>query len=752
MKRVLLILFVAFFSISITTQGQSISGTVYDAKYDRPIANATIFVIETDLGTYADEFGNFEIKNIKPGIYTLQFSLVGYLSYKKKITVYKNGLADLAVYLQPSNVNLNNEFVVTARRIETSNFSSPEAITVLTGNALKQEMPRSTPEALVGATGVFLQKTNHGGGSPFLRGLTGNQNLLMIDGIRLNNATYRYGPNQYLSTTDPNIISTIEIVRGAGSVLYGSDAMGGVINIITKNPAYSTKGWKAKGSILGKWMSADMQKTGRSEFSVANKNIAFTGGFSYNDFGDIVGGDTTKKQTPTGYKEYSGDFKMRMRLSENTDLTLAYQHDKQTDVPRYDKIIGNYEKYHFDPQIRQLGYLRLKSDFDNKWLKHTTITVSYNQSDETRIKQKDGSSKIWNEQDRVNVYGATVEVTSVAGENWHFVSGIEYYFDKVKSKTTITENGDIFSKRGYYPDGATSGSFAIFTSHTLEVQRFSFIVGGRFNAFSIKANDDIFGDVDVNPSAVVGSASAIYHLSQNYNLIVSCYSAFRAPNLNDLSSFGTFNAGIEVPNPELKPEKSLNGELGLKVRYEQFSGSVFLYRSLLSNLISRVEASYNGMDSIDGEKVYRKENFEQSFIQGLETELQYEFMEGLSVFGNLTYTYGENETASEPMRRIPPLNGKLGILHEHKSGFWSKLEWLAAGKQNRLSNGDISDTRIPEGGTPGWSIINVRAGYSWNWMNITAGINNILNKDYRMHGSGVNGYGRSLWVALKVGF
>lgn len=752
MQKAAFLLMVISLAISATVYGQNISGTVYDAKYDRPLAHANIFILDTDRGTSSDENGLFEIENIKQGKYTLRVSLIGYLDYEMEITVATDGIRDINIYLQPTNIGLSNNIAITARREATSNFASPEAITILNSEILKQESARTVPEALQGATGIFVQKTNHGGGSPFIRGLTGNQNLMMIDGIRLNNTTYRYGPNQYLSTIDPQIIQNIEVVRDAGSVLYGSDAMGGVINVISKNPEYSSEGLKLGGSILGKYMNHDMQKTGSATLQVSNEKIALSGGFTYNDFGDIVGGDTTGKQTPTGYTQNSGHAKMRVKISKSMELIVAYQYDKQNDVPRYDKIIDNYQKYNFDPQKRQLGYARLKTNFANKWFKQVALTGSFNQSDETRIKQKKGSSKVTSEHDVVNTYGASIEIISKPKNYWNFVSGIEYYFDRVNSQTTDTENGISNQKRGYYPDGATAMSLAIYSSHTIDLKKFTFVLGARFNLNNLTATDDTFEDVNVSPNAVVASGSVVYHLTQNHNLIASVYSAFRAPNINDLSSFGSFNAGIEIPNPYLKPEKSLNAELGYKLRYDKLSGSIFLYRSQLSDLISRVKTSLNGQDSLDGEKIYTKENFAKSYIRGFETEFYYEIIRGFSIYGNLTYTYGENTTAEEPMRRIPPLNGKIGLYYSSASGFWGRMEWMAAGRQDRLASGDIDDSRIPDGGTPGWNIWNLRGGYTWREIEITAGINNTFNVDYRTHGSGVNGYGRSVWVMLKIGF
>jgi outer membrane receptor protein involved in Fe transport len=731
---------------------QQISGTVYDAKYDKPIEGANIAIENTNQGAVSDKDGKFQINGLVPGNYKILVTLLGYLVFDKDVVMDDKPLQEINIYLQPTSHTLNNDFAITARRIESSTFSSPEPITIVGNVQLEEERPLNTPEALTGATGVFVQKTNHGAGSPFIRGLTGNQNLLLIDGIRLNNATFRYGPNQYLCTVDQLMVQRIEVVRGAGSVLYGSDAMGGVINVLTKNPDYSNDGLKVGGSIYGKWMSDDMEKTGRAVLNLANKKFAFSGGFTYKDFGDIKAGGDIGVQVPTAYQAYSGDAKLKVKLVENYELIFAYQYDKQEDVPRYDKIISGYTLYNFDPQVRQLAYAMLKSTYKNKWFKQVNYTGSFNQSDETRILQKQDSEKVSTENDKVNAFGGTVEVNSFPSENWHFSSGIEYYHDKVYSKTTDTEGGESTTKRGYYPGGATCASIAVYTSHTVDVRKFSFVLGGRFNAYNIKAKDDTFGDVDVQPKAVVGSLSAIYHVAEHYNLIASVYNAFRAPNINDLSSFGTFNYGIEVPNPELDPEKSLNFEVGMKAKYEKLSGSIFLYRSQLKDLIARVEAQYNGQDSIDGEKVYQKENIAEAYIQGIEAELQYKFISWLSAYGNLTYTYGENVSDNEPMRRIPPLNGKIGLYYKCKHGFWSRLELLSAGEQDRLSGGDISDSRIPDGGTPGWNLLNLYAGYNWKWLELSTGLNNIFNEAYRTHGSGVDGYGRSVWIAIKVGF
>jgi len=741
-----------FFLLTNLSTAQQINGIVADAKHDRPLSNVNVYLDNEAEGARSDVEGFFLIRLSNPGTYTLRASLVGYLLYEKKLELAAGENLTLEIYLQPVNIKLGDEVVITARRVESADFSSPEAMTVLNQQYLENEMARSVPEAMSGASGVFIQKTNHGGGSPFVRGLTGNQVLLMVDGVRLNNATFRYGPNQYLATVDPFLVNRIEIVRGGGSVSHGSDAIGGVVQVFSKNPRFSSRGLKAGGNLYGKWMSDEMEYTGRAEVEVSDKNIAFLGGFTYSDFGDLMAGEGLGKESPTGYSGISGDAKLKIKIGRQNELVMAYQYSNQEDVPRYDKIITGYEKYHFDPQIRQLGYLRFITKNKNRWFKQITYTASYGLSDETRLLQKEGSSKLTTEQDVVDTWGGNVEILSKPGDRWSFNSGVDFYYDRVGSSKTESQNGVDTEKRGYYPDGSTSSSFALFTSHSYSLKKFIFSAGARVNAYQIKVEDPVFGDGDNSPVALVGNGSVVYKLTENHHIIGSVYSAFRAPNINDLSSFGSFNYGIEVPNPELDPEKSLTAEIGMKSRWEKFSGSLFLYQTNLKDMIERVKATWNGQDSIDGEKVYTKTNFAKAVVKGIELNLRFEFTTNWIANGNLTYTYGQNETLGEPMTRIPPLNGRLGIEFTDPSGFRASLDFLAAAKQDRLSSADENDTRIPEGGTPGWELFNLKMGYQWKFITLTAGLNNIFNEAYRTHGSGVDGYGRSVWAGAKISF
>lgn len=748
------ILLFALLSYHLLLHSQEITGSIYDAISQTPLENVNIKILDTRQGATSDKNGNFSVSLTQGGIYNIQISRLGYQLLQKEINLLNDTILHLVLYLFPQSIKLEKEIVVTARRTETDWFDTPEAISVVKEEALFQEAPRSTPEAISGTTGVFLQKTNHGGGSPIIRGLIGNQNLLLIDGIRLNNATFRYGPNQYFNTIDPFMVERIEVLRGSGSVLYGSDALGGVVHVITQDASFSDSSLSINGNINGKMMSKDMEKTSRASLSISDKRIAFTGGITYNDFGHIYAGQGIGEENPTGYKNLSTDAKLRIKLNERNFLTMAWQYNRQDDVPRYDRIAsGTFQKFHFDPQIRKLGYVRFSTELNSRLVDNINITAFGGESYENRLLQRTGESIITNELDIVNTYGGIINIKSSISENWMVVSGIDYYYDKVLSKKkNIDDQGNTSTSRGYYPDGAVASSIALFSSHTLSTSLFDFVLGGRYNIHQIKADDPKFENIRLYPTALVANASIVVRVLENHRIVGNVYSAFRAPNINDLSSYGSFNYGIEVPNTKLDPERSLTAEIGLKSQHQRFSASLFLYNSRLSDLIVRVPTQWNGQDSIDGEKVFHKTNYAKAFIRGLEAEMQYHFNARISIYGNMTFTYGQNRITNQPMTRIPPLNGKLGLFYNHSESWWSRLEWHAAAKQKRLSPGDIRDTRIPEGGTPKWNIFNIRTGFKWNFLNTSAGLNNLFNKAYRTHGSGVHSYGRSFWINVSVAF
>lgn len=747
MKLTLLTLFGV--AVNQLTLAQTLSGTVRDDRTSSPVVGASVRLLPTTRGAVTDQRGYFSIQGLSAGTYTVQISSVGYRLVDESITIGPRADVHRDISLRPTVVQLNQQTVTTAQRTETPDFVRPEVTTVLTTRDLRQRAPRSVPEALFGATGVFIQKTNHGGGSPFVRGLTGQQTLLLVDGIRLNNATFRSGPNQYLNTIDPQSVGQIEVLRSSGSVAYGSDAIGGVVNVLTKTPQFSDRAGFT-GGVFAKAMTQGMEYSGRAEVGFSSANVAVVGALAYRKFGDLVAGRGLGRETPTGYNQLSGDVKARFRLSDRFMATVAYQNLRQDSVPVYHRVrLENYRYYQFNPQRRQLAYARLEGFYDYSLLKSVQLTASWQRQTEGRQSQRNNNPTAIYERDETTTTGLTLLATGEPARYWRMQNGMDWYYDRVGSnrQDVNTQTGVATPKRGLYPDGATMSSLALFSLHTLTLNRLTLTAGGRYSAFQITTPEATLGRSTIRPSALVGNVGASFALVPAVRLVGSVQSAFRAPNVDDLGTLGIVDFRYEVPNADLRPERSLNKEVGVKVRTQRLSATVLAYHNRLSNFISRVRS---GKDSLQGYPVYLKQNSAESFIRGLEGEIEYELVPNWLAYAGATYIYGQNMTANEPFRRIPPLNGRAGLTYQSPVGWWVRAELLMAGAQTRLAKGDQDDNRIQKGGTPAWQVVNLNGGYRWKRLTLSAELQNLTNEAYRTHGSGVDGVGRSAWLSVLV--
>jgi outer membrane receptor protein involved in Fe transport len=635
------------------------------------------------------------------------------------------------------------EIVVSASRKPADAFRISEAIGLLKSGDWEQQQDRSTPEILFGAPGIFLQKTNHGGGSPFMRGLTGNQTLLMIDGVRLSNATFRYGPNQYFNTIDPFSLDRIETLRGSGSVQYGSDALGGVIQAFSKDPVFSDK-TSLHGRVLGRAATQGMETTGRAELAFSGKKWAILAGATGRDFGDLVGGKNTGRQTPSGYEEAAFDLKTKLQLPGNILLTVAHQYFRQHNVPVYHKVrLEDFALNEMDPQERQLTYARAERNMYGKYLQKMSLLVSRQTTVEGRNSQKNGSTTLRHEQDKVASYGLNLQSDWQLQSKWNMSLGAEAYSDLVNSirEDKNTNTGVVTPKRGLYPDDARFSFVGLFLLQDYTWRKWQVNAGLRFNTYQIKVKDEAVGTAEITPSALVWNIGLSRFLSKTDHLFIAANSGFRAPNVDDLGTLGIVDFRYEQPNFNLKPEHSQQIQLGWKHRSKRWQSELYVFRLDLRDLIARTRV---GSDSIQGYPLYQKENVEVTYVQGIEANFAYTITPALEVSGQVTYAYGQNETKNEPMRRIPPVNGRLAL--QYTQAHWKfSAECLAAGKQDRLAKGDTEDNRIPKGGTPGWQVLNLHGSWNAKRVSFRASLLNLGNADYRTHGSGINGVGRSVW-------
>lgn len=665
------------------------------------------------------------------------------MKFKKYISIFFIAIAIFCSKFSRAQQDsvLLDEVIVTATRKSDLVKDLPYSIILFKRKDAEKQLSRTLPESLNGLAGIFIQKTNHGGGSPFVRGLTGNQTLLMVDGIRLNNSLFRYGPNQYLTLIDNLLVEKVEVVKGTGSVQFGSDAMTGVVNVMTHNPEFSNIS-RLKGLITSRFTGFGMEKTIRPELSFSSKKIAFVGGVSNKNFGDLRGGQKTGFQRPSGYKEFAWDLKANIDLGADWLLTASYQNLVQNNVPVYHKyILENFAINNADPLSRGFGYIKLKKDFNSRLFNKLVAFVSTQIIEEHRSSRKNGSQVLRLEDDKAATISGGLDIYSNISSIWSSNSGVEIYADKINSKRVdfdISTNQGI-SKRGLYPDGATYKNGALYSLHHLKFNRLKIEAGGRYNYYSIGINEVSLGKISIKPNALVFQAGIGYKISDVFNVFTNVSSGYRAPNIDDMGTLGIVDFRYEIPSYDLKPEKSLNQEAGLKWNSKKISGTFSVFNTSLSNLISRIKtgAAMNGYD------VYTKLNVEKGFIKGWELQNLLYATKYLSFHVSATSLYGQSITKNEPLRRIPPFNGQVGLQYRkdiYRIGFILDL----AAAQRRLAQGDKDDSRIQAGGTPGYKTLNIYGGIDHKKFGLNIYLNNIFNADYRTHGSGINGIGRSI--------
>jgi outer membrane cobalamin receptor len=600
----------------------------------------------------------------------------------------------------------------------------------------------NTPELFSSVPGVFLQRTNQGGGSAFVRGLTGNQTLLVLDGIRFNNSTFRYGPNQYLNTIDPFSLDQIEVVRGSGSVQFGSDALTGAVHLISKKPSFGVKAWS--GQILARGISQGMELSGLAQVNFQSERNSFSILVGKKTFGDITRGGDGSFQRPSGYEEQNVQLQYRAKLGNHWTLENLIQQNTQDHVPVYHKIqLENFALNEMTLQSYRRAFSRLLYQVETNWLQSAELTASFQESLEQRAFQKKGSATLRKEMDRVRTIGIICQIKSELIPSLHSMTGLEYYADGVRSSRE-----DIATKttslRALYPDNSRYTSISAFSLHEFTYHAWQVHVGLRYQQTSAFLPDTTVGNATISLGAPVYDGGISFAISPHLTVFGSVSSGFRAPNLDDLGSLGIVDFRYEQPAYRLMPEYSLTKNVGFRVQSRRFRVECTAFHTSLTNLITRVKTA----EISQSYPVYRKENVDQAYLNGFEWSQTLTLGKHFSIGNSISFVLGQNQTQNEPMRRIPPLNGNVSLNYQLAKGNIA-LRWNFADRQDRLSAGDKSDNRMNPGGTAGWGILRLQASFKVS-PHIQLGMQgeNIGNVRYRMHGSGIDGMGRSLHIQV----
>ncbi len=637
-------------------------------------------------------------------------------------------------------------------------FDMPESITIRSRQRLIEMAPTTTPKALEEEVGVIIQRTNAGGGSPFVRGLTGNMVLILVDGVRLNNSTFRYGPNQYLNTIDPGGIERIEVIRGPQSVLYGSDAIGGVINIITRGPKGIGRWRGSTASFEQRFSSSDGGLYSRLN-AQANFELSgvFAGG-SFLNLDDLDAGGRHGRQPWTAYEQSSADIKYDYMFDRCNMFTMAVQHVVQPDTPQTSSFTDSNESFYFSPQKRDLYYLRWQGTGLGGLVDAYRITASLNRQQEGRRRQKFGSTQIKRFIDDVQTTGVNVLMASEPAGFGRLSYGIDWYHDEINSaRVNIdTTTGTVTPGRSSFPDDSFYSRFGMFLQEEIDLtDRLKGTGGVRYTNIQVGSTPLVGPSetpVHISPSFQnwSGQIGLVYKLNSFTHLVASASEGFRAPSMDDLTAMRTTHLGIDVPSPNLGPETSWNYEVGLKFDTPRLRVQVFGFWTYLDGLIVRRPAGY----TIEGLPAYIKVNAGEARIDGIELAGEYLLHDGWSLYGNYSYAFGQNITDNEPVSRIPPAQGIAGVRWRStcRRRWFELYDWMVA-QQHRLSARDRDDPRIAPGGTPGYHTLNLRAGtYIGNNGELSVGLENILDRHYRVHASGIDAPGITLTLGYELVF
>jgi hemoglobin/transferrin/lactoferrin receptor protein len=662
------------------------------------------------------------------------------------------------------------EVIVTARKVQEPIFITPHSVEVIDSDRIKIASFRSTPDIFREVPGAMVQKTAYGQGSPYLRGFTGFRNLFMIDGIRLNNSVFRDGPNQYWSTVDTGSIERVELVRGPASVLYGSDAIGGTVNVLTRQPRAYTQGQELAGDLYYRHATAEHSNIGRASADIAlSERSGLLLGGSVKDFGDIESGDG--KLPNTGYDEWDADAKAVYDLSDSLRLTGAHYQVHQHDVPRTHSTIyavpykgttvGSDLQRNLD-QDRALTYGRLEAD---EWLGlqdwDLTVYHSLQKEEQTRVRSGDRRDQ---QGFKVNTYGFNL-LTRIETNQWgDFVTGGDWAHDIVDSHSSSNP------VQGPVADDSTYDWAGVFVENlyhfTPAVDLTTGVRLGYFNANAGSISDPVDGSefsyrqdwLEPVGSVRLGWAP----VADQLYLYGGISQGYRAPNLSDLTRYDTARSNeFEVPSVDLDPERFSSYELGGRFSAQGFYVDAAAYYTDIKDQIQRL---LTGRVDADGNLEVTKANVGNGEIYGFEVKTNWTPVENWLVFGTYAWLDGrvdnEAQVGAPSVRdypdRLMPANYRLGLQYRPASelNWWAETEIIGAQDADRLSLRDEDDTqRIPPGGTQGYTVWNIRGGLDLlSDVSLNLVVENVMDDNYRIHGSGQNETGRNFIASVTYTF
>jgi len=720
----------------------------------------------------------------------------------EEITKKKN-----VIYLKERIIQIG-EVVISANKWEQDKSEIPNEILDITPRQIEFGNPQTAADMLEGSGQVFMQKSQLGGGSPMMRGFAANSVLIVFDGIRMNNAIFRGGNLQNVIQIDPNILKGAEVIFGPGSVIYGSDALGGVMDFHTIDPEFTTTD-KALifGQAFSRYSSANNEKTGHFHLNIGGKKFSSLTSFTFSDFDDLKTGSNRTDRFPdfgkrewtveringediitpnnnvniqkySGFWQYNLLQKFKWRPNDFSDIEYQIYYTTSSNIPRYDRLIElrNGEprsaQWFYGPQKLLLNALKWSFFRKNALFDQSRLTLSFQDFQESRHDRRFGGTELRHRTEGLSIFTMNFDFDKVLSEKHQLFYGLEINYNDVNSSAfeEDVDTGQTSPTSTRYPDGGnTYQTYAGYLSHKWQAnQKWILTTGARYSFVKLtsKFEDDTFFDfpfdkLEIENGAINGSLGIVHKPSKKVKLNFLFATGFRSPNVDDAGKiFDSEPGNVVVPNGNLKPEYTYNFETGVSKRFsEKVLVSSVIFYTILDDAIVRRDFLFNGQDSIvyDGtlSRVQAEVNVGKGRIYGFSVNLKSDISDHFSLSSSLTYTDGEDKVENKPLRHTTPLFGQTSLTYAAK-----KVKAEIYLKYNgKRSFEDLPPEEQGKSylytadGSLAWFTANIRGSYQMTKsLQINGGLENILDQHYRPYSSGISASGRNFILALRGSF
>ena len=705
-----------------------------------------------------------------------------------------------------------DEVVMSVSKWEQQKKDIPNKIASIDAREIAFTNPQTSADLLQNSGKIFVQKSQLGGGSPMIRGFATNRLLLSVDGVRMNNAIFRGGNIQNVISIDPYAIKNTEIIFGPGSVIYGSDAIGGVMNFYTREAEFSnTDSLSFSGNTNYRFASANNENTIHFDLNIGKKKWAFLTSASYNDFDDLnmgkngpdsylrnnyvirgngqdelVSNENPENQVSTGYSQINILQKIAYKPNNNWTYDLGLHYSETSDYSRYDRLIRpnsdetglRSAEWFYGPQKWFMGNLQINKKGKGLFYDGLKITTAYQHFEESRNDRDFQDLIRKTNKENVDAISANIDFENKRIGDLRLYYGTEYIINKISSvgSQQNIETGVISNAASRYPDGSTWQTLAGYVNGEYKAKpNFTLLSGLRYSHVWIDADFDKtfypfpFDNAKLDNGALTGSIGFSWFPKADLQITWNGSTGFRSPNIDDVGKvFDSEPGSVVVPNPDLETEYAYSTELGVQ---KNFSDKVVLkcatfYTYLVDALVRR-DFQFNGESQIqfNGElsNVQAIQNAAKAYVYGFEFGFEAFLSDQLSVNSNLTLTKGieeEDDGTDSPGRHVAPTFGDFHLVWKNqklKADVFLNYNGEIAFNDLAFSerNKEYIYVQGVDGNpySPSWYTLNLRSQYTIsNALKATLSLDNITDQRYRSYASGIASPGTNLILGLGYRF